>query len=175
MIYITIFLISVIICEQRVKYRGNGIIVSHSPFSSQSFSGKVVWFSSGNVVKIESTSPDTTTFRHFRRFTPCPGELMPWKTRSPPSSRNPRRRDKLPESVDDFRFLIFRESSLRLFYTFYQPSEVFPIDPTTINPTPLLSFLENETISRNFLNDEGNENDSILIFFRENDNPLVLI
>lgn len=52
---------------------------------------------------------------------------------------------------------------------------IFPIDPTTINPTPLLSFLENETISRNFLNDEGNENDSILIFFRENDNPLVLI
>lgn len=96
---------------------------------------------------------------------------------SPPPrySWNPRRRDKLPESVDDFRFLIFRESSLRLFYTFYQPSEVFPIDPTTINPTPLLSFLENETISRNFLNDEGNENDSILIFFRENDNPLVLI
>lgn len=170
-----IFLISVIICEQRVKYRGNGVIVSHSPCSSQPFSGKVVWFSSGNVVKIESTSPDTTTFRHFRRFTPCPGELMPWKTRSPPSSRNPRRRDKLPESVDDFRFLIFRESSLRLFYTFCQPSEVFPIDPTTINPTPLLSFLENETISRNFLNDEGNENDSILIFFRENDNPLVLI
>lgn len=171
-----IFLISVIICEQCVKYRvGNGVIVSHSPFSSQPFSGKVVWFSSGNVVKIESTSPDTTTFRHFRRFTPCPGELMPWKTRSPPSSRNPRRRDKLPESVDDFRFLIFRESSLRLFYTFCQPSEVFPIDPTTINPTPLLSFLENETISRNFLNDEGNENDSILIFFRENDNPLVLI
>lgn len=158
-----------------MKYRGNGVIVSHSPCSSQPFSGKVVWFSSGNVVKIESTSPDTTTFRHFRRFTPCPGELMPWKTRSPPSSRNPRRRDKLPESVDDFRFLIFRESSLRLFYTFYQPSEVFPIDPTTINPTPLLSFLENETISRNFLNDEGNENDLILIFFRENDNPLVLI
>lgn len=55
---------------------------------SQSFSGKVVCFSSGNVVKIESTSPDATTFRHFRRFTPCPGELMPWKTRSPRDTRH---------------------------------------------------------------------------------------
>lgn len=116
---------------------------------NQSLSGKVVWFSSGNVVKIESTSPDTTTFRHFRRFTPCPGELMPWKTRSPRDTRyleestSSGQTSGIGSTISGFS----RVFSPPLFiYTWLSISlEVFSSifsNRFTINPIPTFSFLQ---------------------------------
>lgn len=126
-----------------------------------SLSGKVVWFSSGNVVKIESTSPGTTTFRHFRRFTPCPGELMPWKTRSPLTRYLEESTSSGQTSGISRRFPVFHFSTLPfspplsswlsitvLGSSFIVFQSIYRSNRYHLFPSP------SQTICHNFLNDE---------------------